>query len=235
MRRITLFIISVVIFIPSLAYSEQPLDVIQVRIDQVIGLLKNPQYQEMAQRDIQRGKIWEVIQQVFDFNEMARRALARNWKKFTIQQRKEFSHLFSELLGNTYLDKIQRGYQDEKINYLAQEMVSDSKALVKTKVVRESMEIPVFYSMIKRNETWRVYDVNIEGVSLVKNYRAQFSKILLNRAPAQLIEMLKKKIERQEKERSGTEKTSYHSDRMALMARVSRVLGYNNPAHPMQP
>lgn len=211
MRRLTFVLLLLCIFTPNLARSEKPLTIIEMRIDQLINILKNPQYQEMAQKDLLRKKIWEIIREVFDFREMAKRALAHNWKKFTKEQREEFSRLFSELLSNTYIGKIQRGYRDEKVVYLTQKMVTDSKALVKTKVLRQGMEIPVFYSMVKRNETWRVYDINIEGVGLVKNYRSQFSKILLKRSPAQLIEMLKEKIE-QEKESSLKDKTGSNLD-----------------------
>ena len=119
-------------------------------------------------------------------------------------QKAEFSHLFSRLLGGTYLDRIQRGYSNEKVVYLDQDMMTNSKAVVKTKVLRESVEIPVFYSLIKKGEAWSVYDVNIEGVSLVKNYRKQFSEILIKRSPAQLIEMIKKKVNHQEKERKSS-------------------------------
>lgn len=211
MRRITFVLLFLCIFTPNLARSEKPIAVIEGRIDQVINILKNPQYQEMAQKDLQRKKIWEIIREVFDFREMAKRALARNWKKFTKEQREEFSRLFSELLNNTYIGKIQRGYREEKVVYLTQKMVTDSKALVKTKVLRKSLEIPVSYSMVKRNETWRVYDINTIGVGLVKNYRARFSKILLKRSPAQLIELLTKKIE-QKKENSLKDKTVSNFD-----------------------
>ena len=202
MRKITFVFILLFTVIPSLAHSDQPLNVIQRRVDQVINILEDHQYKEKEQKDLQREKIWEVILQIFDFWEMTKRTLARDWKNFTKQQRKEFSHLFSKLLGHTYLDKIQKGYQDEKVIYLAQEMISNSKALVKTKILRESIEIPVFYKMINRGENWKVYDVNIEGVSLVKNYRSQFSQILFKRSPAKLIDMLRKKMERQKSGRN---------------------------------
>jgi len=199
MRRITPVFALLIIAMPILAHSAQPLDVLQGHVDQVIDILQNSQHEEAAQDDPQREKIWEIIRKAFDFEEMAKRALARDWRNFTQQQREKFSSAFAEFLGNTYLDKIQKGYRDEKVIYLAQEMIADSKALVKTKILRAGGEIPVVYSMQKQNGTWRIYDVNIEGVSLVNNYRAQFGKILSKESPDHLIEMLKKKIEKQEK------------------------------------
>ncbi len=199
MRRITPVFALLIIAMPILAHSAQPIDVLKVNVDQVIGFLKNSQHEGAAQDDPQREKIWEIIQKVFDFKEMAKRAAARDWRNFTQQQREKFSNAFAEFLGNTYLDKVQKGYQDEEVIYLTQEMITDSKGRVKTKILRENVEIPVVYSMQKQNGTWRIYDVNIEGVSLVKNYRAQFSKILSKKSPDQLIEMLEKKIEKQKK------------------------------------
>ena len=103
------------------------------------------------------------MRKAFDFTELSGRALAANWKTLNPQQRKEFSEVFSEVLGNTYLDKIQGGYRDEKVEYIGQEMVSDTKAVVKTKIIREKGEIPVDYSMRLKNDNWKVYDVQVEG------------------------------------------------------------------------
>jgi phospholipid transport system substrate-binding protein len=195
-------IFALIVGIPCSASGIEPLDALKVPVDQVLGILNDPQYQDAALKDAQREKIWETIGQVFDFEIMGKLALARNWKKFSVQQRKEFSGLFAELLESTYVDKIQGGYEEEKVLYLGQQMVSDSKARVTTKILRSSMDIPIVYSMLKRSDFWKVYDVRIEGVSLIKNYRTQFSHILAKGSPAQLIERLKHKIELQKKNRT---------------------------------
>ncbi|MFC1534318.1 phospholipid-binding protein MlaC [Thermodesulfobacteriota bacterium] len=178
---------------PVFGQSSQPIDAIKSRIDQVLAILKDPHYQSESMKALSREKIRGLIKQVFDFNEMARRATAQYWKRFSQVEKGEFSRLFSELLENTYLGRIQK-YRDEKIVYLSQENLSNTKTLVKTKLTRENLDIPIFYSMYKSDRGWKVYDVTIEGVSLVKNYRAQFSQILMNRSPAKLIEMLRKKV-----------------------------------------
>ena len=203
-------IFALIVAIPCSANGIEPLDALKMPVDQVLGILKDPQYQDAARRDAQhaarrdaqREKIWETIRQAFDFEIMGKLALARNWKKFTPQQRKEFTNLFAELLESTYVDKIQGGYEEEKVLYLGQKMVSDSKARVTTKILRSSMDIPIVYSMLKRNDVWKVYDVKIEGVSLIKNYRTQFSHILAKDSPVQLIERLQRKIELQKKKRT---------------------------------
>lgn len=191
-----------ILLLPCAAYSAEPLDSLKGPVDQIIKLLKDPLYQDVSQKDLQREKIWETISEIFDFTEMAKRTLARNWKKFSPEQRKEFTFLFSKLLGNTYIGRMQREYEDEPIVYQEQKKISNTKARVTTKILRRSSDIPVIYSMLQRNDAWKIYDVNIEGVSLVKNYRTQFSKILINNPPSLLIERLKKKTELQEKKAS---------------------------------
>ena len=175
------------------AYAKEPLESLKGPIEEVVAILNDPIYQEDGQKEIQHEKIWEVIRQIFDFTEIAKRALARNWRVFTPKQRKEFTDAFTELLGNNYINKIQGQYQDERVIYLGQEMLSGTKALVKTKIVRKHAEIPANYRMKQHNSSWWIYDVSIEGVSLVKNYRTQFNKILVKESPGQLIERIKKK------------------------------------------
>ena len=202
MRKIVPILFLFLMTISSLAYGdERPLDVLKGGVEEALTILKDPQYEDISQKEEQREKIWQVIRKIFDLREMAKRTLARNWKRFTPQQRMEFSEVFGEFLGNNYLRKIQGGYKDEKILYLNQEMISSSKAQIKTKILRESIEIPVNYRMLKRSETWKVYDVVIEGVSLMKNYRRQITNLLMKESPDQVIERLKKKIEQQKKEK----------------------------------
>jgi len=186
----------------ALAQNAQPMEILKGAIEQIMDILEDPRYKDAAQKEAQREKIWEVIQKHFDSTEMAKRALARNWRKFTPQERKKFAEVFAELLRNTYLEKIQGEYKSEKVIYLGQEKITDTKAVVKTKVFREKIEIPVDYSLQMRSEIWKVYDVNIEGVSLVKNYRTQFRKILLKETPAQLIDRLKEKVAKQQEHKA---------------------------------
>jgi phospholipid transport system substrate-binding protein len=181
----------------AVGYAQEPLKALQTPLDQVIHILKDPRYEAVEQKTAEREKIWAVMQKLFNFTEMSKRTLARNWKAFTPKQRQEFSQVFGEFLGNTYLDKIQKAYQDEDIIYFKEKMISENKAVVPTKVIRENVDVPIQYSMILKKGAWRVYDVKIEGVSLVKNYRTQFGKALMKESPNDLIERLKKKVEKQ--------------------------------------
>jgi phospholipid transport system substrate-binding protein len=166
-------------------------------MDSIIQILRDPQYQSASQKAEQRQKIWLIVNEIFDFKEISQRTLARFWKDFTPEQQQEFVETFSEFLANIYLKRIQAAYKNETVVFIGQDLLSDTKASVKTKVIRDgNIEIPVNYSLLKRDNAWKVYDVAIEGVSLVKNYRTQFRGILLKQEPAQLIETLKQKNEK---------------------------------------
>ncbi len=199
MKKTAVFLLCM--FFASVSFSADtgPMGVLKGPVDEGIRLLSDPKYKNPSLKKVQRDKIWEIVRKTFDFTELSGRALAANWKTLNPQQRKKFSEVFSEVLGNTYLDKIQGGYRDEKVAYIGQEMVSDTKAVVKTKIIREKGEIPVDYSMRLKDDNWKVYDVHVEGVSLVLNYRSQFNEILSKDSPDELIRRLEKKLADQQK------------------------------------
>ena len=184
-------------------FGAQPLETIKEPLDQVVAVLNDPQYKGEAAHQEQKDKIWSIMISIFDFNEVSKRTLARNWRRFSPEEKTEFSDLFAEFLADTYIRQIQGEFQNEKIVYIGEEFLSDTKALAKTMVLREAVEVPVDYSMKKIQGEWKVYDIKVEGVSLVKNYRTQFREMLLNGTPAQLIERLKEKLaERQNKKKA---------------------------------
>jgi len=194
--RITAFICFLIIFgVPSLSFGEQPLEALQRGIYKGISVLEEPEYKNNSRWRDQQQKLWEVTRQVFDFEEFSRRVLASNWKKFTPRQRKEFVNLFSEFLGKFYLSRLRERYRGERVVYLRQKMIGESKALVEIKVFRRDLEIPLNIRMTKHNGTWKAYDISAVGVSAVSSYRAQFKWILRNESPEQVIGKLKKKIE----------------------------------------
>ncbi len=171
----------------------EPMAALKEPVDQVIALLKDPQYKGTDKLTLQQEKIMAVVARIFDFTEVSKRTVGRNWKDFSPQQRKEFADTFGDFLGFTYYKKVRDAYQGETVVYLSQELEGDDKAVVKTKIPRPAGDIPLEYRMFKQKETWRVYDVLIEGVSLVKNYRTQFNEILNKENPDQLIAKLKEK------------------------------------------
>lgn len=187
------FIIMLTWTIPLTAAAE-PMDSLKGPIDEVIRLLNDPKYKDPNLKSQQRDAIWSKVRGIFDFEEISQRTVARNWTLFSDQEKKEFTDVFSEFLGNTYMDKIQGEYHNEKIQYGSQEVVEGTRAMVKTNILRESLVIPVDYKMKRDGQDWKIYDVLVEGVSLVKNYRTQFASILRKEKPAQLIDRLKKKV-----------------------------------------
>jgi phospholipid transport system substrate-binding protein len=185
---------------PAAASSMEPMAVIKTPIDTVIAILNDPQYKVAGTKSAQRDEIWKSVKPMFDFNEISKRAVARNWKDFTASEMAAFTDVFAQFLGNTYIDKIQGEYHNEQIVYLGQDFYSDAYAEVKTHILRETLKIPVNYRMIKGGDgQWKVYDIIVEGVSLVKNYRTQFATILNKDKPAQLIQQLNDKLEEQNK------------------------------------
>jgi phospholipid transport system substrate-binding protein len=192
-KKIIFISMLTLILIPIFNAGAQPLETLKVAVDEAMKILDDPQYKGEAQKETQRDEIWKVIRQVFDLEGIAQITLGRNWRQFNQAEKNEFTEVFGRFLGNNYVEKIQSGFSGEKVEYLEQEKITDTKAMVKTKIVRESMEIPVDYKMHKTGADWKVYDVIIEGVSLIKNYRTQFNSFLMKKTPKELIETIKKK------------------------------------------
>jgi len=178
------------------AFGDEPIETLRYHFNKGLAVMKDLKYQEEYNKSFQREELWKILQEAFDFTEISKRALARNWRKFSPGEKEAFSKAFTQLLGDTYISKIQGKFRDENVAYLSQQLVASNKAVVKTKIVRDTGDIPVNYSMKKRYDEWKVYDVKIEGVSLVKNYRSQFNRILIRDSPKELIEQVQRKAER---------------------------------------
>jgi phospholipid transport system substrate-binding protein len=188
----------ILIAVPSVVWGDQPLEVLQKSIEQGIRILKDPQYKDTRQKELQQEKLWEILQHTFNFTEFSKRVLASSWSQFTYQQRVEFTYVFSKFLKNFYLTQLQEKYKDESVIYLGQKIIGKSEARVQVKVLWNRLEVPVEIFMAKHGGTWKVYNINILGISAVKNYRAQFQVILLKDTPDQVIQRLKNKIRHQE-------------------------------------
>jgi phospholipid transport system substrate-binding protein len=180
------------------SYAGEPLEDLRRGIDEGIRILEDPRYEDASLKKLQQQKLWEVTLQIFDFREFSRRVLASHWRKFTPEQRNEFSQTFAEFLGKFYLGRAQDRYNGEKIFYLNQKLISESRALVDIKVLWKNVEVPVELRMNKKQGTWKVYDLSALGINAVSNYRAQFSWILRNKTPDQVIAAIKEKIRRLE-------------------------------------
>lgn len=199
-RFILAIIITLLAVRPASALEIKPIDALRRPLDAALAILQDPRYRVAGEKEAQKEKLWELIREIFDFEGICERAVGRNWKNFSPEQKKDFTDTFTTLLGNSYLTKVQGSFNNEKVEYLSQELLSETKARVKTKIIREVDSIPVDYSMRPLGGSWRIYDVHIEGVSLVQNYRSQFDQILSKDAPEVLIERIRAKNKAQEKD-----------------------------------
>ena len=171
-------------------------------IDKVIKIVKD----ETLKNDKQarRAALQKAIDERFNYRQMVIRSLAKNWDVRSAQEQQEFIALFKSLLENSYAGKLE-AYRDEKINYL-DEIIKGEYALVKTEVVRKSSTIGVDYKLIQENGTWKVYDFVIEGVSMIRNYRSQFTKIIRRDSYEVLVRKLTDKINEIEQDSKTSEK-----------------------------
>jgi phospholipid transport system substrate-binding protein len=194
MRIFAYIYIIICIAAPAPASAGQPLDDLRRGVDKGIRILEDPRYQDVNLKKEQQEKLWEVMQQVFDFQEFSRRVLAAHWKKFTPQQRNQFNKAFAEFLGKFYIGRLQDRYNGERVYYGDQKLMSKTRALVEITVLWKNVQVPVRLRMKKRLGAWRVYDLSVLGINAVSNYRAQFQSLLKNNTPDQVIESVKAKV-----------------------------------------
>jgi len=195
MRKTIFILIIVLTGLPSLARGEQPIRILQKSVDETIRLLQDPQYQGDDQKTVQQQKLDELARHIFDFTEFSTRVLGSSWNHFSIQERNTFTDVFSRFLSKYYIGELQKKYTDEKVIFLNQELLPDSKALVKVKILWKDMEIPVDVWMLKNDGRWKAYDISAYGVSAMQNYRVQLWALSLNNSPDQIIELIKSRME----------------------------------------
>lgn len=166
-----------------------PTDSIRGSVDNILTLLQNKELDQATRRKEMR----KVINGRFDFRAMSQRTLATNWKKASREQQEEFVQLFSQLIENTYIGRVE-AYTDEKVDYPG-EKVKGKKAVVETLILTANADIPINYKVYqKKNGEWWVYDVIIEGISLISNYRSSYQEIVKKEGVDGLIAKMKDKI-----------------------------------------
>ena len=188
------------------AHAGDPMDVVKTNVDKILQILNDPAYVDQPQ--LQREKLTSVIKQKFDFEQMTALALGRYRRQLAEEDLKDVTELFTRLLKMTYLDRIQ-SYRKNAVTYGGERMIGERKAEVSTTIGIENDSIPLEYKLYQTGQgEWLVYDVKIENVSLVSNYRKQFREILFDGSVDDLISKLKEKIrEREKQQEGGSEKT----------------------------
>ena len=169
-----------------------PTDQLKSAVDRVVKVVEDPGLKSAERTAERRAAVRKIADEIFDFNEIARRALARHWQPLTDKQREEFVSLFGDLLERSYIAKIEL-YGGEKIQYGERARGRRDRDRVHPHRHEERTDVPIDYRLLKKGDRWLVYDVNIEGVSLVSNYRTQFNKIIQTASFADLIQKLKAK------------------------------------------
>ena len=169
------------------ATAPSPREAMQRTVDQVLATLRDPRFKSAAER---RGQLRDVIEERFDFDEMARRSLGRHWRSRTPAQQKKFVEAFREILIDSYLTTIE-SYRGEKVKYL-RERIDNGYAEIDTLIVDErGQEYSVNYRLHRVGAQWRIYDVVIEGVSLVSNYRSQFDRVIRHDSFEELLQRMR--------------------------------------------
>ena len=186
-----------IIFILSIpVYAGVPMTTVEATVNRVLDVLRDAKLKSPAAKEKKKEKLRIIYKDMFDEIEFSKRTLTRNWNKLNPAQRVEFVNLFEQVLEKSYIDKI-LDYSNEKIDFYKESMLSENQAEIQTRIITSSKEIPIFYRMILKDGKWKVYDVVVENVSLVQNYRTQFNDILVKDTPEQLLEILRKKVKAQ--------------------------------------
>ena len=160
-------------------------------VDEVIRILADEKMKKPDKLQERRKLLEKVVGDRFGYDEMSKRTLAAQWQKLDDKQRAEFTELFKRLLTNSYADKVE-GYTGEQVQYLNERNEGDY-AEVRTKIASGKTEIPLDYRLLNKGGDWRVYDVVVDGVSLVNNYRGQFAKIIRTSGYDDLVKQLRDK------------------------------------------
>jgi phospholipid transport system substrate-binding protein len=179
---------------PCLAAAGGATEAMKSTIDEVLRILGDKELKHPEKATQRRKMLEKVVGDRFDYAEMSRRSLGSAWTGLSAAEREEFVDLFQTLLVSTYAEKVET-YSGEGVHYISERTEKDY-AEVRTKVLTGKTEIPLDYRLLHRDSVWRVYDVVVDGVSLVNNYRGQFSKILKNGTFAELVDQLRKKSEK---------------------------------------
>jgi len=188
MSAVLLAVLVVVAALPA-AGSGGPLDKVRTTVDAIIDVLR----QDLP-ADVKEAKISSMIKENFDLRTMAQGILATNWKKASDEEKKRFQELFTQLIETTYSDRMdQYTYDNEEVKYLS-EKIKGRKALVETVVVTSSAEIPVEYKLVNKGSGWRAYDVQVEGVSLIRTYRDSYKEIVKKEGISGLLAKMEAKI-----------------------------------------
>lgn len=187
-----IILLFVLLVLPLQVLAGDAKETVKGQIDKMLTKMQTPEFKGLA-RDAKLTEISAIINEVFDYQELSRRTLGREWRKFSPDQQKEFVTLFEKLLQSIYADRI-LAYTHEKIEFGKETELKKGRTEVESYIITtDNKKVPLFYRMTNKSGQWRVYDVVIEGISMVKNYRGQFREILSTKKPEDLLQTLREK------------------------------------------
>jgi phospholipid transport system substrate-binding protein len=185
-------VLLMVLLSPYPARAGIPSDQLRQTTDKVLAILQDPQFKSPAKIPQRRDRLRQVIATRFDFPEMAKRSLGSNWQRLNSAEQRQFVQLFTDLLERTYSDQIE-AFDGEKIVY-GREQQNENQAEVDTKIITKKGEaFSVNYKLLAADQQWKIYDVVIEDVSLVNNYRSQFNRMLGNSSSEDFLRKLRER------------------------------------------
>ena len=190
-----ILIVAVLIVMPFQADAASAKETVETGVNKVLKTLGDPTFKAKP-RDVKITEIGNIIGEVFDFTELSKRTLGREWKKMNAEQQKEFVELFRQLLQGVYADRL-LAYTDQKVVFDKEIELKKGRVEVQSNIVlSDGKKVPIFYRLTNKSGQWKVYDLIIEGVSLVKNYRTQFREIIAKDSPEKLMEILRNKVKK---------------------------------------
>jgi len=188
-----ILMVAVLMVMPFQAYAASAKETVETSVNKVLKTLGDPAFKAKP-KDVKVTEIGNIIGEVFDFTELSKRTLGREWKKMNAEQQKEFTELFRELLQGVYADRL-LAYTDQKIVFDKELELKKGRAEVQSNIVlSDGTKVPIFYRLTNQSGQWKTYDLIIEGVSLVKNYRSQFREIIAKDSPEKLLQILRDKV-----------------------------------------
>ena len=183
----------VVWLFPIQAHADSALDTIKSRINQVLVVLRDPALKSDSSKEVKKKRLRQIFENAFDYTELSRSTLSRNWDKLKPEQQKEFMQLYRTLLENVYMDLI-LSYKDQEVTFGKERSLGENKVEVDTKLISGSTDTPINFRMILKNPDWLIYDFVIENISVVSNYRSQFGRILTKQSPEEMLASLRKQV-----------------------------------------
>lgn len=171
-----------------------PTDQMRVTVDRVLAILNDPGLNSAGATEARRSELRKAIFPRFDFEEMAKRSLGAEWRRRTPAEQNEFTRLFSDLLKNSYVGSIE-SYRGDKVIYRRESRDGDYAEVNTIVVTKRGEEFAIDYRLNLEGNEWKVYDVIIENISIVNNYRSQFARVLSRSDFAELLQMIREKVE----------------------------------------